>query len=56
MSADRGRILRAAVGAALAALGFGGAVILESTPLALAGSLGLIVALLAVERYPRSRG
>jgi hypothetical protein len=55
MSADHGRIVRGAVGAAIAALGFGGAVILGSTPLALVGSLGLIVALLALQRYPRSR-
>ena len=54
MTASRTRFARLAVGLIVFAVGFGGAALLDSTLLALAGSVGLIVALLTVG-WPRGR-
>lgn len=43
-------------GLALVVIGFGLAAMLDSSVPALLGTLGLVIAVLAVERWPRNRG
>ena len=43
-------------GVALVVIGFGLAAMLDSSVPALLGTLGLVIAVLAVERWPRNRG
>ena len=46
---------RVGLGFGIAALGFGGAAILDNTLLALVGVSGLLAAVLGLDRIPRSR-